>query len=248
MLASDSGKVFDNTVNFFHSSIETKKFLDSYFTNDEIKGKIALDAGCRVGDNSIGLVKKGAKLVVGVDLGEKCITIAKERFSKNKELKFYHGDIRNLSQFKDSQFDIVICTGTVVYLRPEDVKIALREFMRVIKPQGIVLVAFQKNKGFFIRTSTWIANHLSLKIYIRLVDLISHLVIPFSPILMGRSVSIDYLKYEVLLGLRNLHFGIPVRIPEKFRVKTASSEYSSEKTTTTYKIKVPDNKIIAGLN
>lgn len=238
----NSGKIFDKTKNYFLNQKEVKKFLDYYFTDREIKNKIVLDAGCRVGDYSIGLAKKGAKRVEGIDLSKECINIAKKKYEKNKKLKFYSGDISDLKMFKDSRFDIVICVGTIFYLSPKGMKQALKEFVRVAKPNGIILILFHKKKGVIGSTARYIANKLPLNLYLFLIDNFAFLLKPFVSALIGRKVNLDYLKYDILLSLRGIYFGIPIKIPEKFRIKTATCEHCSEDTTTSYKIKVPQDK------
>ena len=116
----DSGKVFDNSVSYKHSMSESMKLVGSYFTDKEIKNKIVLDAGCRLGYNSCAFVLKKCRLVIGVDLSKKCIRAASLNFQKCKNMKFYYGDMKK----------------------------ALGEFVRVVKSGGTILVTFQKEKNF----------------------------------------------------------------------------------------------------
>ena len=241
----NSGEIFDKTKNYFLNQKEVKKFLDYYFADNEIKNKIILDAGCRVGDYSYGLIKKGAKFVEGVDLSEECVEIARRKYIKNKKLKFYSGDIRNLKMFKDSRFDIVICVGTIFYLNPDEMRKALKEFIRVAKPNGIILVLFHKEKGIMGNAARYIANKVPLNLYLFIVENFAFLLKPFVIFLIGREVNLDYLKYDILLSLRGIYFGTPLKISDKFRIETAECENCSEKTTTSYKIKVPiDKKVL----
>jgi len=244
MSNSNSGKIFNYTKNYFLNQNEVKKFLDYYFADKEIKNKIVLDAGCRVGDYSIGLINKGAKNVYGIDLSEECINVAKKRFPNNKNLEFRQRDIQNLKIFKDSTFDIVICVGTIFYLSPEGMKKALDEFARITKPQGIILVLFHKKKGFIGNTARYIANKLPLRFYISLINNFSFLLKPFVSAMIGRKINNEYLKYDILLSLKGIYFGIPINIPNKFKIKTLTCENCSEKTTTSYKIKIPKDKNI----
>ncbi|OGK29793.1 hypothetical protein A3F29_01830 [Candidatus Roizmanbacteria bacterium RIFCSPHIGHO2_12_FULL_33_9] len=245
MKKNNSGEVFDNAVSFFHADEEAKKFIDYYFSDEEIKDKKILDAGTRVGDYALQLVNKGAQFVTGIDLSKKSIDVAERKFATNKKLKFYQGNIRKLSMFHDSEFDIVLCVGTIMYLKPKDMKKAFNELLRVARPRGTILIAFQKNKNYLAQLFTIIANLMPMKIYLGLINILAMTIQPFSPILIGRKAGIDYLKYDVLLSLRGLHYGIPFSIPKKFRIKTASCEYSSEKMTATFKIKLGNNKKLA---
>jgi len=178
----------------------------------------------------------GAGKAVGVDLSEKCIKAAKKRFKNDTRAEFYQGDISNLEMFKRSIFDAVICLGTINYLNPKRMKLAMNEFIRVIKPGGKVIILFQKDKGFVIQCVKKIANLLSLKLYLFLIENFSFILLPLMPLLVGRKISLNYLKYDILLSLRGLHFGVPVKIDEKFRVKTLTCEQCSELTTASYKI------------
>ncbi len=242
MSNSNSGEVFNYTKNYFLNQNEVKKFLDYYFADKEIKNKIILDAGCRVGDYSIGLINKGAKKVEGVDLSGECIKVAKKKYSRNKKLNFQAGDITNLSMFKDSTFDIVICVGTIFYLPPEGMKKALNEFSRLAKPNGTILVLFHKEKGFIGNTARYIANKLPLGFYLFLIDNFSFLLKPIVSAMIGRKINQQYLKYDILLSLRGIYFGVPINIPDKFRIETLTCENCSEKTTTSFKINIPQDK------
>jgi len=244
MNETNSGKVFDYSRNYFLNQDEVKKFLNYYFTDKEIKNKLVLDAGCRVGDYSIGLIKKGAKKVIGVDLSKECVKIARKKYAKNKNLNFQISDIKNLKIFKDSAFDITLCVGTIFYLPSDKMKKTLNEFIRVTKPNGIILVLFHKEKGVLGNAARFLANNLPLNLYLFLINNFAFLLKPLAEMLIGRKVNLNYFKYDILLSLRGIYFGIPIKIPEKLRVKTLTCEHCSEKTTTSYKIKIPQNKKI----
>ena len=214
--------------------------LRHYFDKAEIKNKVILDAGCRVGEYSQALVEMGARKIIGIDLSSRCIQVAKKRLKgKSKKMKFYQGDITNLKMFPDRFFDIVFCLGTINYLNPKGVKKAMKEFARVTKPDGIMLVLFQKNKGLLIQLVSKIATRLSVNVYLFFIDHFSFLFKSFVERMIGRKISYQYLKYDIFFGLRNLNFGIPVKIDKKFRVPTVTCEYCSEKTTASFKINVP---------
>jgi len=244
----DSGTVFDYSIRFFHKPNETGKFLNYYFTDKEVKGKVVLDAGSRVGDYSVGFLNKGAKRVTGLDLSGKCVQVASRRFKSEKRLSFIQGNIIDLSLFKDSTFDIVFCIGSIFYLEKKLMRQSLLEFMRVCKPGGIVLVGFQKDKGFTTRLVTQVVNLIPLAAYVRVVEHLSFLILPLARKLVGRNISLEYLKYDILLSLRGLHYGVPLPINKSFRIKTAQTQHSSEKTTATYKIVVPRTKDLRSIS
>lgn len=236
------GKIFDYTIDYSHNLSEVEKLLNYYFDKSEIKNKVILDAGCRIGDYIEFLDKMGAKKVIGVDLSKECIKVAKRRFQGNKKINVYQGNIVDLKMFKNKLFDVIFCIGTINYLNPEETKIALHEFTRVTKPGGIILILFQKEKGVVVQFSNLIANLLPLKIYLFLIEKFAFLFKPAVEKIIGRSISLNYLKYDILLSLRGIHFGLPLKINEKFRVKTIKCEQCSEETTASYKIRVIPSK------
>ena len=240
----DAGEIFDVTLTYSQNPSAIKKFLDHYFTEDEVKGKVVLDAGSRVGDYGAYLSKKGAKKVVGVDLSKQCTEKAREKFKGDKKLEFHEGDITNLGKFKDNEFDVVICVGTMPYLDKNQSERALGEFLRVTKPEGKILLMFQKEKGIAVKSARFVANKLPAKLYLGLIDKFSFLTKPVIEKMIGRKVNKDYIKYDVLWGLRGVKFGVGVDIPEKYRMDTVTSEQCSEKTTTSYKIIVPFTKTL----
>lgn len=232
------GKVFDHTAAYSQNPAEIKKFLQYYFTAKEIKDKVILDAGCRVGDYVQPLLQMGARRVIGLDLSHRCLEIAKKRFRHNQQVRFYQGNVTNLERFASSVFDAVLCTGTISYLSPGAAKIAYDEFFRVTKPGGIIIIMFQKNKGPLIQLARLAANWLPLKVYLSLIENFGFLVKPAVEKIIGRKISLNYLKYDILLSLRGVHFGIPVKIDNRFRTETIKCELCSEVTTASYKIKV----------
>jgi len=58
---------------------------------------------------------------------------------QNSRVQFVEGDIRDLP-FADNTFDVVVCTWTVEIMA--DPRAVVQEFIRVIKPDGIVIYAF----------------------------------------------------------------------------------------------------------
>lgn len=238
----DSGKIFDETKNYSQKPLIVRKLLNYYLKDSEIKGKTILDAGSRVGDYSIQLLNKGAKKVVGIDLSKECVEFAKKKYKKYRKIEFYQGDIRNLSKFRDNEFDIVVCIGTIFYLPKKEMRIALNEFIRVTKPRGKVLVLFHKKKGLIGNMARFFANFLPFKIYLILVKVFASILKPFAEIAIKRKITLDYLKNDILISLRGIHFGIPEGIPDKFKVRTVESEQTSEETTASYKMVIPSNK------
>jgi ubiquinone/menaquinone biosynthesis C-methylase UbiE len=235
--STNSGKVFDATAQFTQDLAPIHQFIDYYFTKEEIQGKTVLDAGCRVGDYVMAMAEKGVVKASGIDLSEDCVKVAQQRTQHIPNVAFYQGDITQMTQFENDSFDILICVGTIVYLPLPQMQIALKEFFRVVKDGGIILVLFQKKKGLILKLVRWVANILPLGLYKILVNIFAYILIPIVGFFAGRKVNLQTAKY-LLIGLRGLYFGIPDGVSEEFRIKTITLEQCSEKSTASYKIKV----------
>lgn len=103
------------------------------------KDAMILDAGCGAGVVA-GEVARRGHLVFGMDFSRDMVdranTLCNTRAGLNVQL--LQGDIQRLP-FKDSSFDSIVCLGVITYLRSEEN--AVREFSRVLKPQGILILS-----------------------------------------------------------------------------------------------------------
>ena len=118
--------------------ITVDAFIDSAKLNDQ---KRVLDAGCGWGRTIIGLRRNIPDLdIVGVDITPELIAMAKVMLLKeadDKNTLFKVGNIQNL-EFPDNSFDAVISTRVLHYV--SDPQKAMKEFERVVKPGGRVVV------------------------------------------------------------------------------------------------------------
>jgi ubiquinone/menaquinone biosynthesis C-methylase UbiE len=97
-----------------------------------------LDCGCGPGSVTIGFAKilnKGS--VVGVDIEDSQVEVASKAAEdeKLKNISFQKADILNLP-FDVDTFDVVFTRATLYHLK--DYRKAIREMLRVVKPQGII--------------------------------------------------------------------------------------------------------------
>jgi len=102
------------------------------------QGKVVLDYGCGNGLHSIFPVKAGAKKLIGIDLSEKSLKIARERAKTEgvaDKTEFLKMDCEKL-EFPDNYFDIVLDGGTFSSL---DLNRVFPELVRVLKPGGLVI-------------------------------------------------------------------------------------------------------------
>ena len=96
-------------------------------------GKKILDVGCGTGNDLTRFARGGAN-IVGIDLAEHSIELAKSNFT----LRNLTGEFRVMDgealEFEDNSFDMVYC-HTVLHFTPEPQKM-IDEIARVLKPGG----------------------------------------------------------------------------------------------------------------
>jgi len=105
---------------------------------DKVGGQF-LDAGCGTGDFLPDLIARRGK-VTALDFADDMIEQSRTRMARkhlDDQVTFEVGDVTNLDH-DDNSFDAIIGVGLVEYLT--DYRAALREFYRVLKPGGIVII------------------------------------------------------------------------------------------------------------
>ena len=103
-----------------------------------LQNKVILDAGCGSGMQALTLaVANPEAKIVGVDISEKSVELAKQRFAYHKlpNSEFYAMPLEEISSL-GYEFDLINC-DEVLYLLP-DPGAALKLFTSVLSPEGIV--------------------------------------------------------------------------------------------------------------
>ena len=77
----------------------------------DLRGTRILDAGCGTGVLSRMLDERGAE-VVGVDISEKLIEVAKDRSNLNKNIEYFAGDMKEQSF---GNFDYIIAMDSLIH-------------------------------------------------------------------------------------------------------------------------------------
>ncbi|WP_439134001.1 class I SAM-dependent methyltransferase [Pseudomaricurvus sp.] len=108
-------------------------------------GDRILDVGCGEGRHTIGAYLTADVDAIGVDLSEKDLQTARERFADfeeksntRKSLTFQQADALSLP-FADNSFDKVICSEVLEHI--PDYQGVLSEINRVLKPDGLLAVS-----------------------------------------------------------------------------------------------------------
>jgi len=102
------------------------------------KNKKVLDYGCGNGIHSIFLAKSGAEKVIGIDLSEKSLAIARKRAKREgleEKIEFLKMDCEKM-EFPDNSFDIIFDGGTFSSL---DLQKAVPELARILRPNGSLI-------------------------------------------------------------------------------------------------------------
>lgn len=111
--------------------------------NNRNFGKI-LDVGCASGTLTNKISKLFPKsIIVAVDVYDKAINYGRGKYP---HIKFVRTDAQNLP-FKDNFFDLVICYETIEHVQVPDK--VLRELKRVIKKDGLIIVAMDSGNLLF---------------------------------------------------------------------------------------------------
>lgn len=117
-----------------------------------------LDAGCGDGFYLFLLSNLNPRVkLTGIDSDIKALQSARRNL-KNKNVKLIYGDVTNLP-FRESTFDALIASEVLEHV-VNDSKV-LYEFMRVLKPQGRVIVSVpNSNYPFFWDPINWLLERL----------------------------------------------------------------------------------------
>ncbi len=102
-------------------------------------GKAILDAACGPGKYAEILRSRGAD-VTGFDVSPRMVAFAKER-NKGAGTFFVHDLADPLGMLADGSFDVVLCALALHYL--PDWTPAIREFGRVLKPGGHLVISIE---------------------------------------------------------------------------------------------------------
>ncbi|MDD3860586.1 MAG: class I SAM-dependent methyltransferase [Bacteroidales bacterium] len=134
------------------------------------ESSVILDAGCGPGDLLLSL-DQNFKALFGIDIAEEMISIANKKLvsHKNKNITFNCGDIENLN-FNDSQFDIIVCSGVVEYLK-DDI-IWMKEIKRVLKPDGYLIINVTNKYSVRKWTSGFVEKLKSIKVIFNFMNFI----------------------------------------------------------------------------
>ncbi|HGO5822503.1 TPA: class I SAM-dependent methyltransferase [Mannheimia haemolytica] len=105
------------------------------------KDKKVLEVACNMGTTAIQLAKQFECEIVGIDLDEDALEKARKNIQENEVEHLVQVQRANATKlpFDDESFDIVINEAMLTMLPQEAKEKAIREYFRVLKPNGFLL-------------------------------------------------------------------------------------------------------------
>ena len=131
----------------------------------DLTGKRVLDLGCGYGEHCISFIQKGADRVVGIDISEKMLEVAKAENS-NLKIEYRLMPIEDIDQITE-KFDVVISSLALHYV--EDFEGVVRNVNCLLTPGGKFI--FSQEHPFNTCHSTgdrWTRDENGEKIHINL--------------------------------------------------------------------------------
>jgi len=146
------------------SSPPVRPYRYALYQLQNLDGKRVLDYCSGSGETSVIIAKKGAEIVESFDISPVAVNIAKRRMKVNQVDKIVNVKIMSAysMEYLDDYFDIVYGNAVLHHL---DLKIAIKEIWRVLKPGGkaIFCEPFAGSRSLqFIRSLIPIKANLSL--------------------------------------------------------------------------------------
>ncbi len=162
------------TYDVLNKVIPYNELIEVLCTKLEIKkGDRVLDAGCGTSNLSVRLEKLGAD-VFGTDYSLEGLRIGR---SKSPGIKLLQNDLNINLPFKDCSFDKVVSCNTLYLLPSENLTSVFKEFYRVLKPGGRVVITnltgdFKPYKIYFNHIRKFSIKYGQLKTIISIISLI----------------------------------------------------------------------------
>lgn len=133
-----------------------RKMLDWLFEKIGDAGTIC-DMGCGPGQIAGYLAEKGAR-VCGVDLSGKMVEEAEKL---NPGIEFLQGDMTNLEAIADDAFGGIAAFYSIIHVPRTALDKAFGEFRRVLRPNGVLLVAFHIGRET-VQMDEWFEKKVAL--------------------------------------------------------------------------------------
>ena len=112
----------------------------------EKKVKKVLDLGCGSGRHTVYFAQKGFD-VYGFDIAEEGVKLARKWLKKEGfKAKFKIGSIYKKLPYKDNFFDAIVSTQVIHHGKIQDIRKAIKEIKRILRPGGLIFITVRKRK------------------------------------------------------------------------------------------------------
>jgi ubiquinone/menaquinone biosynthesis C-methylase UbiE len=135
-------KYYDLFYNELDKKPYDKEFIDTYLGYFNIDPVIC-DMGCGPCGHIADYVFQKGIDIIGIDISEKCIEIAKKRLP---DIQFELGDFSRLKCSNDF-YDGLISYYSIIDTPKIFINIILKEFNRILKKNGLLLLAVKEGSG-----------------------------------------------------------------------------------------------------
>lgn len=128
----------------------------------DLKGKSVLDLGCGFGEHCKGFIKKGAAKVVGVDISEKMLEVAREENS-DPRITYLNMAMEDIGSLEE-HFDVVVSSLAFHYV--EDFDGVVGKIYRLLNKDGEFIFSQEHPLNTcFTRGSRWTFDENGEKIF-----------------------------------------------------------------------------------
>ena len=121
---------------------------------EPVEGKRVIDLGCGEGYCSRELRRRGAASVLGADISEQMLELARAQAPEQQlGIEYQVGDIRNLD-VADDTYDLATAVFVFNYITTEEMTDALTEIRRILAPGGSFVFSVPHPAFPFLRDNT----------------------------------------------------------------------------------------------
>ena len=166
--------IFDNDIFFdgYSKIRERKNNANELFEKPALfsllpplEGKTVIDLGCGYGEHCMEYVRRGTAKVVGIDISEKMLAVAKSENSHPK-ITYLHMAMEDISSIKD-RFDMASSSLAIHYV--EDYQALANDVHELLKDNGLFVFSQEHpmntcfSEGENPSISTFVLSHMNIR-------------------------------------------------------------------------------------
>lgn len=120
--------------------LEIEHLQRYYSIQGLVKDKTVLDAACGEGYGSY-LLSLYANKVTGIDIDEKTVKHARDKYGESEKLNYVCGSVADLCMVKSHSIDVVVSFETIEHIDESSQRAFLADIYRVLKEDGILIMS-----------------------------------------------------------------------------------------------------------